>query len=230
MIIVKPSVELVNPLEYETLLNTVELAIRNCYKSEDKIKEGSAEGIIRGCIKREHCSPIEFGDICVKITTDRAVTHQLVRHRLCSFTQTSQRYVNYTSDKFGHEIQVVVPSGLNDSAYDTWRASMLMAESAYFKMVEEDNVPPEVARSVLPNSTATTIFVKANIREWRTIMNLRCDDHAQKDIRMLMKGLLIKLYRKYPVFFEDLYQKYIDEDVYRQEQEQYNNIPINNGD
>lgn len=211
MIIVKPSVELINPPEYETLLNTVELAIRNCYKSEDKIKEGSAENIIRSCLVRQHESPIEMGDICVKFVTDRAVTHQLVRHRLCSFTQSSQRYVNMTKEKFGSEVSYVIPEGLNDSAFETWRASMLMAESAYFKMIQEDKVPPEVARSVLPNSTATTIFVKANIREWRYIFKLRVSKHSQADIRELMKELLIKMYEKYPVFFEDLYNKVVQQ-------------------
>lgn len=210
MIIVKPSVEIVNPQPYNTVLETVEKAIRNCYKSEDKIKEGSAENIIRGIIKSGHEAMIEFADITVSITTDRSVSHQIVRHRLCNFAQQSQRYVNYSKDKFGQEIKVVVPQGLNDEAYEIWRASMLASEASYMVMIKDHKMPAEVARSVLPNSTATTIFMKANIREWRHIFELRCDSHAQKDIRFLMTDLLKQLYEIYPVFFEDLYSKFCE--------------------
>lgn len=211
MTIVEPSVEIINPQPYQTVLETVEKAIRNCYKSEDKITEGSAENIIRGCLARGHESPIEFADITVKITTDRSTSHQLVRHRLCSLAQCSQRYVNYSKDKFGQEIKVVVPQGLTNEAYEIWRAAMLTSESAYMVLTKDKNIPAEVARSVLPNSTATTIFMKANIREWRHIFELRCDHHSQKDIRLLMTDLLKQVYTMYPVFFEDLYKKFCEE-------------------
>ena len=118
MIIVKPSVEIVNPIPYETMLDTVEHAIRNCYQSFDKIKEGSAENIIRGIIKSGHDAMIEFSDITVKLETDRAVLAQLSRHRLLSLAVQSQRYVNYSKQKFGEEIRVVIPQGLNDESYE----------------------------------------------------------------------------------------------------------------
>ena len=77
MKIVDESVEIVNPIPYETMLNTVEHAIRNCYKSEDKITEGSAEKIIKGCLARGHESPIEFGDMTVRIIGDRGLMGQI---------------------------------------------------------------------------------------------------------------------------------------------------------
>lgn len=208
MIVVKKAVELVNPPSYETLLNTVERAARNCYQSEDKIADGSAEKIIRFLINNKHFSMIEFADLTFKLVMDRAVLAQLSRHRLMTLAVESTRYCNY--NKSG-EIKVVVPEGLNDSAYETWRASMLMAETAYMKMIQDDKVPAEVARSVLPQSLATTVFMHTNIRELRHILDLRLDKHAQKDIRMLMQDLLELVYGMYPVFFEDVYKKYGNE-------------------
>lgn len=212
MEIVKPSVELVNPPDYETILNTVELAARNCYQSFDKMCDGSAEGIIRALIKSGHEAIIEFADITVMFTTDRAVLAQLTRHRIgTSFAVQSQRYVNYSKEKFGENIKVIVPEGLSDEAYETWRASVLASEAAYMVLTKDKGMPAEVARSVLPNCTATTICMKANIREWRHIFELRVSKHSQTDIRKLMKELLIKMYEEYPVFFEDLYNKVVQQ-------------------
>ena len=205
MIIVKRAAELINPLPYEIVLDTVERAARNCYQSEDKITDGSAEKIIRFLINNGHFSMIEFADLTFKMVMDRATAMQLTRHRLCTFAIESTRYCNY--NKSG-EIKVIVPEGLNDSAYDTWYTSMLMAETAYMKMIQEDKVPTEVARSVLPQCLATTVFIRVNIRELRHILKLRLDKHAQKDIRVLMQELLELVYGMYPVFFEDIYKEY----------------------
>lgn len=202
MITVKKSVELVNPPSYETLLNTVERAARNCYQSEDKIADGSAEKIIRFLINNKHFSMIEFADLTFKLVMDRATAMQLSRHRIMTLAVESTRYCNY--NKSG-EIKVVVPEGLSDSAYETWRASMLMAETAYMKMIQEDKMSAEIARSVLPQSLATTVFMHVNIRELRHILSLRIDKHAQKDIRVIMQDLIELVYGMYPVFFEDIY-------------------------
>ena len=205
MKIVKSSVELVNPIDYKTMLNTVELAIRNCYNSFDKMNDNSAEGIIRGCISRSHLSPLEFEDITVKIVCDRATLAQLTRHRLTSVCVQSQRYVNWA--KRGEDIPFIVPANMDNANYESWRALCLMAETTYFGMVEK-GLKAEVARSILPNCTATEIYMKANIREWRHIFELRCDSHAQKDIRELMLDLLNQVYSKYPVFFEDIVERF----------------------
>ena len=206
MIIVKKSVELVNPPLYKTLLNTVERAARNCYQSEDKITDGSAEKIIRFLINNKHFSMLEFVDLTFKMVMDRATAMQLTRHRMCTFAIESTRYCNY--NKTG-EIKVIAQEGLNDSAYDTWYTSMLMAETAYMIMIQENKMPAEVARSVLPQCLATTVFMHANVRELRHILSLRLDKHAQKDIRVLMQDLLSLVYNMYPVFFEDIYVEYI---------------------
>jgi thymidylate synthase (FAD) len=81
----------------------IELAGRTAYKSEGKITPDSYDGFIRGLIKRGHEAAIEFGSMAVKFVTDRGVSHEIVRHRMCSFVQESTRYCNYDEDKFGRE-------------------------------------------------------------------------------------------------------------------------------
>ena len=199
MEVIKSSVELVNPMPYKEALNITELATRVCYKSEDKMKEGSAEKLIKGIIKSKHFGCLEHVNLTVKFICDRACSHQLVRHRLMSFNQKSQRYCKEDN------LEVIKPEGLENTSL--WLESCRQAENAYAEMIRRGE-KPEVARGVLPNSTATEIYATANIREWRHFFELRCDKTAQKDIRMLALELLCQMFEKYPVFFEDLVDKY----------------------
>ena len=205
MIIVKRAAELINPLPYETILDTVERAARNCYHSEDRISDGSAEKIIRFLIKNGHMSMLEMAGVTLRLICDRATLAQITRHRMCTFAVESTRYCNYS--KSG-DIKVIVPEDLNNAAYDTWKTSILTAEAAYMKMIQDDRVSVEVARSVLPQSLATTIVMNVNMRELRHILKLRLDKHARKDIRLLMHDVLELVYGMYPVFFEDIYKEY----------------------
>lgn len=104
MKIIEPSVELINAPDYKTLLTTIEAAGRTCYKSEDKITNGSAEKFVRGIIKRGHEAVIEHGSLTVRFICDRGVSHEIVRHRLAAFCQESTRYCNYGKEGFGGEI------------------------------------------------------------------------------------------------------------------------------
>ena len=199
MRIVKPSVSIESNISYNEALRIVENATRVCYKSEDKIKEGSAEKLIKGVIKAKHLGCIEHVSLTVKFICDRACSHQLVRHRLMSFNQKSQRYCKEDN------LEVIKPDGLKNTAI--WLESCRQAENAYAELIRRGE-KPEVARGVLPNSTATEIYATANLREWRHFFELRCDRTAQRDIRMLALELLCQMFEKYPVFFEDLVDKY----------------------
>lgn len=199
MRIVKSSVSIESNISYNEALRIVENATRVCYKSEDKIKEGSAEKLIKGVIKAKHFGCIEHVSLTVKFICDRACSHQLVRHRLMSFNQKSQRYCKEDN------LEVIKPEGLKNTAI--WLESCRQAENAYAELIRRGE-KPEVARGVLPNSTATEIYATANLREWRHFFELRCDRTAQKDIRMLALELLCQMFEKYPVFFEDLVDKY----------------------
>ena len=199
MRIIKPSVSIESSISYEEALRIVENATRVCYKSEDKIKEGSAEKLIRGIIKSKHFGCIEHVSLTVKFICDRACSHQLVRHRLMSFNQKSQRYCKEDN------LEVIKPEGLENTSL--WLESCRQAENAYAEMIRRGE-KPEVARGVLPNSTATEIYATANLREWRHFFELRCHRTAQRDIRSLALSLLCQMFKQYPVFFEDMVDKY----------------------
>ena len=96
-------------LNEEELLKKIELCGRVCYKSEDKINEESTDKFIAGIIKRGHESVLEHVNISVRFICDRGVTHEIVRHRLASYSQESTRYCNYSQDKFDNEIIVIEP-------------------------------------------------------------------------------------------------------------------------
>lgn len=205
MKIIKSSVELINPPSYASLRSTVETAGRTCYKSEDKITDGSAEKFVRNILKRGHEAVIEHGSITVRFTCDRGVSHEIVRHRLAAYCQESTRYCNYSKDGFGGEITVIGPSWCSegDPAYDVWKKACLRAELAYFDLMTIGCSPQE-ARSVLPNSLKTEVVMTADLREWRHFLKLRCAQAAHPDMRVLARQLLGVLKMKYPVFFEDI--------------------------
>ena len=206
MKVVDSSVLLISNTKYETLLSIVERAGRICYKSENLIKEDSAENFIRSIIKRGHESVLEHGVISVKIICDRGVSHELVRHRLASYSQESTRYCNYSQDKFGNEITVVLPTWLSfDSKYqyNRWYTAMENAEKSYFDLINHGAKPQE-ARAVLPNSLKTEVIMTANIREWRHFLKLRTAAAAHPDMRVIAKIIYNIFKSTYPVFFEDI--------------------------
>ena len=205
MNVIKPSVTLINPPLYGQLLQTVELAGRVCYKSEHKIRYGSAEEFVRKVISRGHEAVIEHGSITIKFVCDRGVSHEIVRHRLASYCQESTRYCNYGKDQFMGEISVIEPCFFepNTRAYNVWKESCLTAEKAYFDLLDVGCSPQE-ARSVLPNSLKTEIVMTANVREWRHFLKLRCAPAAHPQMREVANMARELLKKNYPVFFEDI--------------------------
>lgn len=212
MIRVNPSIEILSDTSYETILKKIERIGRVCYKSEDKIKADSAEGFIRGIIKRGHESVIEHESISVKVICDRGVTHEIVRHRIASYSQESTRYCNYTSDKFSNQISCIdIATGFHydmDNEADRrkwqiWNAAMEAAEKYYFQLIEA-GAKPEEARSVLPNSLKTEIVMTMDLREWRHFIRLRGSRAAHPQIAEITAMIREEFIKRYPVFFEDL--------------------------
>jgi thymidylate synthase (FAD) len=196
-------------------LNFLELCARTCYKSEGKISEGSAERLIKRLLSSGHHSVIEHAVASIKFTTDRGVSHELVRHRLASYSQESTRYCSYGKGDIQFILPVWMPHHWVDDWLDelvhgdpwrpevVWIQSLLHAETAYKNLLEM-GWRPEQARSVLPNSLKTEIVVTANLREWRHIFKLRCSQAAHPQIRGLMQSCLEGFKNKVPVLFEDL--------------------------
>lgn len=187
----------------------IEQAGRTACKSEDRISGNSYDPFIRNIIKRKHEAVIEFGTMMVKFITDRGVSHELVRHRLCSFLQESTRYCGYGTDKFGNEITVIRPVTWDiwqQWQREEWEGAMREAEVRYLNLVRQSAKPlsPQQARAVLPNSLKTEICVRANFREWRQIFRLRCDSAAHPDMRSLITPLRDECIERLPCVFADL--------------------------
>lgn len=208
---IKPSIEIIDMKDYDQMIRKIEKIGRVCYKSEGNISEESAERFISNIIKSGHESVIEHEDITVRMICDRGITHEIVRHRIASYSQESTRYCNYAKDKFGNEITVIDLAGgfeydltnENDKAkYDVWTKAMEQAEQSYFQMLELGATPQE-ARSVLPNSLKTEIVMTMNLRSWRNFFRLRCAPNAHPQMREVANIALAEFKAKLPVFFAD---------------------------
>lgn len=221
MNIIKPSYEILTDISEGGIkeLKHIERIGRVCYKSEGNITEDgeSAKNFIKMLINRGHEAMIEHSSLSVLFTVDRGVSHEMVRHRIASFAQESTRYVNYSLDKFGSEINVIDITGgiINDKKMgeldaekvavilDEWTSAMEDSEKHYLKMIEL-GATPQIARSVLPNSTKTDIIITANYREWRNIFKLRTPATAHPQMREVMTSLLVDVKSHIPVVFDDI--------------------------
>lgn len=205
MKIIEPSVELVDDFDAAAIMKKIERAGRVCYKSEGNIKDDSAEKFIRGIIKRGHESVIEHAAISFKIICDRGVTHELVRHRIASYSQESSRYCDYSAGKFGGELTFIKPCFWqeDDANYKIWLESMELAEKNYLAL-REGGARPEEARSILPNSLKTEIFVTMNLREWRHFLKLRTAKAAHPQMREVTLKIYKILVEKLPAIFDDI--------------------------
>ena len=209
---IKPYVEIIDMNHYDEIIKKIEKIGRVCYKSEANISEDSAERFISNIIRRGHESVIEHEAITVRMVCDRGVTHEIVRHRIASYSQESTRYCNYMGDKFDHQITLIDLAGgfeyylskQNDRAkYEIWTKAMNSCEKAYFDMLELGATPQE-ARSVLPNSLKTEIVITMNLRSWRNFFRLRCDVAAHPQMREVACIALDIFKEKLPIFFSDL--------------------------
>ena len=201
--IIKPSYEILTPINGDEILKLIELAGRTCYKSNDLITPDSARGFVERIAKRGHESVIEHYNITVRFVCNRGFTHELVRHRLAAFSQESTRYCNYTKDKFGNEITVIKPAELNEGTeeYSIWKQAMENAEKSYMAMISAGS-KPENARGVLPIDIKTEIVITANLREWKHIFTLRTSPAAHPSMRELMIPLAKEFQQKIPVIFD----------------------------
>jgi len=213
MRLVKPSFEILqitpNPL------GLIERAGRTCYKSEDKITANSKIDFASKILKMGHESVIEHSVMTVSFIVNRGVTHELVRHRLASYSQESTRYCNYRGG-----VSFIVPCWTNIHALDNldreglllsdpmsndgrWLRSMARAEDDYLALLE-GGWAPQQARDVLPNATKTEIVTTANLREWRHIFKLRCSKKAHPQMREIMRPLLTEVKQQIAVLYDAL--------------------------
>ena len=210
MKVVPPSHILVNPPASAECLRLLEQAGRVCYKSEDHTKHDSAHVFLERLIKMGHLSVLEHISLTVRFICDRGVSHELVRHRLAAYSQESTRYANYSQEKFGGEITVIKPMFWQEDSpeYQAWLQAMQETEKAYLSLLRL-GASPQQARSVLPNSLKTEVFMTANLREWRHIFSLRCAKTAHPQMQEIMLPCLADMHKLLPVIFMDLWQRFL---------------------
>lgn len=205
MKIISPSFELLEPIDSERIMANIERCGRVCCKSEEKITHESAESFVRSLIQRGHESVVEHEKITVKITCDRGISHEIIRHRIASYSQESTRYCNYTKDKFGGELTFIKPYfwETDSQLYAIWLGQMDACERGYLNMINL-GASPEQARSILPNSLKTEIMMTMNLRQWRHFFMLRTAPNAHLQMREISIPLLKSLNEALPAVFEDL--------------------------
>lgn len=202
---ISPSFEIIGNINPVEILKNIESYGRVCYKSEGLITDDSAEPFIRRIIKSGHESVIEHEKITVKIVCDRGVTHEIVRHRIASYSQESTRYCNYSQEKFGNELTFIKPVFWPEDSqeYKVWEKQMQSIEDSYLKLTQL-GATPEQARSILPNSLKTEIVVSMNLREWRHFFRLRTSNRAHPQMREVSIPLFRELCEMLPPIFDDI--------------------------
>lgn len=206
MKIIHPSFVIMDPQSFQQgvdKLRIIERQARISHRSEDKQGDDTWHRFITAVVL-EHgdWSVVEHATATVEFRVDRGVTHELVRHRLFSFTQESTRFVNYGKK----EIEFVEPAwnpGINEDAKTVWRMHMEDASKDYNFMLK-NGASPQIARSVLPNATASTIVVTGNLRNWRHFFMMRTTIETHPDFKRVTIPLLSEFKQRIPLLYSDI--------------------------
>ena len=198
MKIKKEKVEIVDRINGRKILEKLERIGRISHKSEEKISKGSAEKFIKKLLQLKHESVLEHEKITVKIVCDRGISHEIVRHRIASYTQESTRYCAYK------ELEIILPQEIKDNkeAKKLFLESIKQIEKNYLELLSL-GIKPEIARNILPHALKTELYCTFNLREWRHIFELRCSENAHPQIRRIFLKILKIFQKKFPVIFDD---------------------------
>ena len=236
MKIISPSVELlgysklIDDNSEESPMKLLELAIRNCYKSEDKITEDSWQKIIKIILDNNHTSTLEHVSFTFRIITSRDILQEIARHRIASYSVESSRYVNYGNSKKG--LTFIRPAWVSQEQLDkaislldtfsdsskvlyavndpfitddikaicNWYMDLQQAEFSYNFKLDK-GWKPQQARISLPGCTKTEIVMTMNIRSLLNFLQLRTSPQAHPDMQVVAKLMQQILQEKYPGIF-----------------------------
>jgi len=206
--IIEPSFEILTPFGSLSeqvgiqMLQFIEKMARISHRSEERQTEDSWRRFIQAVVL-EHgdWSVVEHASLTVIFRVDRGITHELVRHRLFSFTQESTRFVNYGK----RDLEFIQPIEIKDNANARflWRVALGECEATYNELLRPGNRPQE-SRSVLPNALAATIAVTGNLRNWRHFLLMRTSKETHPDFRRVTEPLLTELKQFIPLIFDDI--------------------------
>lgn len=205
MKIIKPSFTIEDKLDGREILKKIEKAARTCYKSEDLITEESAKIMVKKLIESGHHSVLEHEKVTVRIICDRGVSHELVRHRIASFSQESSRYCNYSKNKFDQEVTFIELKDFlkNPKSLEVWLRALKQSEENYLELISLGE-SPQIARSVLVHSLKTELVITGNLREWRVIFQQRTSKKAHPQMVEIMIPLLKEFQKQLPIIFDDI--------------------------
>jgi thymidylate synthase (FAD) len=187
------------------LLRFIENMARISHRSEEKQTLDSWERFLHAVVL-EHgdWSVVEHATATVLFRINRGVTHELVRHRLFSFTQESTRFVNGRKS-YPNGLEFIMPADVvpDSDAECDMRRSFTAAEEIYLRLLDQ-KVRPQEARAVLPNSLAATISVTGNLRNWRHFLLMRTTKETHPDFRQVTIPLLEEFKKRVPLFYDDI--------------------------
>ena len=183
------------------LLRKIEWCGRISHRTEDAQTQDSWERFIRAVVLQHgDWSIVEHASASVDMLVDRGITHEIVRHRLFSFTQESTRFVNYEKKM---PASFIMPPGLNEAQRISWERNISEAEMSYKEAISQ-GLAPQIARSVFPNALASRIIVTGNLRNWRHFLLMRTTKEAHPQMREVTIPLLAEFQAKIPILFEDI--------------------------
>lgn len=181
----------------------IEKGGRVCYKSEDRITADSAKSFIEMVCKNNHESVIEHASASFRVVTDRAISHEICRHRLLSISQESTRYVSYSKEKHGAgSIQFLLPESLTEEQKTLFLAKY-QADQDFYNTAIKSGCTPQQARDGLPLGLKTELVLTSNFREWKHIIKLRTSKAAHPKIRILTGMIKDILVQQCPSVFKD---------------------------
>jgi thymidylate synthase (FAD) len=210
MKIIEPGAEVLTPFGPLTqevgikLLQFIERMARISHRSEDRQTDDSWRKFIEAVVLGHgDWSVCEHASVTVLARTDRGISHEWVRHRILSITQESTRFVRYGKNE--KDLEFIKPSEMKDNLPDgfLWRNSIGESERTYLDLLKE-GVRPQEARSVLPNSLATTLALTTNLRNWRHIFLMRTSKESHPDFKRLTIPLLAEFQKTIPLLFDDI--------------------------
>jgi thymidylate synthase (FAD) len=187
------------------LIRKIEWVARISHRSEDTQTDESWDRFVRAVVVGHgDWSVVEHASASVDMLVDRGVTHEIVRHRLFSFTQESTRFVNYEKKM---PPSFIMPDfsalAYRHEAETNWRRDIQHAEQAYRDLLVS-GAPPQTARSVFPNALASRIVVTGNLRNWRHFLIMRTTKEAHPQMRQVTIPLLAQFRERIPILFEDI--------------------------
>jgi thymidylate synthase (FAD) len=220
MRIIEPGFELLFTEQLNDITKRLERIARTCYKSEDRISEGSDLKLIQTLLSRKHFPMFDHVSISVRVICDRGVTHEIVRHRIAAYAQESTRFCNYSKARFGNHLTFIkpcffpdIPCGEFDGPKDfeerlspaevNWLAAISESEHRYINLLNL-GCKPEEARSVLPNSLKTEIVMTLDLTAWHHFFELRTGKAAHPQMREIAIPMLEEFKANVPLVFDDI--------------------------